>query len=98
MASGRLKAQNIAEAQVRRKAQNVAEIKKDAQNQEGDNPVASKKKAIELGAMRISGDTDEANLKLPAVADRLKQSRFAKVGLPILAAGFALQIVATWLR
>lgn len=58
----------------------------------------SKKKAIKLGVMRLAGDTDEENLKLPAVADRLKQSFFAKVGLPILVTGFLCQIVATWMR
>lgn len=58
----------------------------------------SKEKAIKLGVSRVSGDTDEENLKLPAVVDRLKQSRFAMFGLPILAAGFACQIVATWMR
>ena len=58
----------------------------------------SKEKAIKLGVSRVSGDTDEENLKLPAVADRLRQSRFAMVGLPILVAGFAGQIAATWMR
>ena len=58
----------------------------------------SKKRAINLGVPRLAGGSDNENLTLPAVADLLKQSRFAKVGLPILASGFALQIVATWLR
>ena len=58
----------------------------------------SKQKALELGQSRISGDTDEENLKLPAVADRLKQSHFAKIGLSILVAGFLCQIAATWVR
>ena len=58
----------------------------------------SKKKALELGVTRWAGDTDEENLTLPAVADRLKQSRFAMFGLPILVAGFACQILATWMR
>ena len=58
----------------------------------------SKEKALELGVTRWAGDTDEENLKLPAVADRLKQSRFAMFGLPILVAGFGCQIWATWIR
>ena len=58
---------------------------------------ASKKTAIELGAARWAGETDDENLTLPAVADRLKQSRFAMFGLPILVAGFACQILATWM-
>ena len=59
---------------------------------------ASKKTAIELGATRWVGKTDDENLTLPAVADRLKQSRFAMFGLPILVAGFLCQIAATWMR
>ncbi len=59
---------------------------------------ASKKTAIELGAARYAGTTDEENLTLPAVVDRLKQSRFAMFGLPILVAGFTCQIWATWMR
>ena len=58
----------------------------------------SKEKALQLGLARYTSDTDEKNLKLPAVADRLKQSRFAKFGLPILVAGFLCQIAATWVR
>ena len=58
----------------------------------------SEEKAIELGVSRVAGDTDEENVTLPAVADRLKQSLFAKWGLPILVAGFVLQIAATWMR
>ncbi len=59
---------------------------------------ASKQKALELGLSQWVGETDEENLRQPAVADRLKQSHFAKIGLPILVTGFACQIVATWVR
>ncbi len=59
---------------------------------------ASKETAIILGATRWAGDTDDENLTLPAVVDRLRQSRFAKFGLPILVAGFGCQIAATWIR
>ncbi len=59
---------------------------------------ASKERALELGLMRYVGETDDENLTIPAVADRLKQSRFAKFGLPILVAGFGCQIAATWIR
>ncbi len=58
----------------------------------------SKQKAIKLGLSRISAGTDEENLALPAVADRLKLSRFAIFGLPILVTGFVFQIAATWIR
>jgi hypothetical protein len=52
--------------------------------------------ALKLGQARFSGDTRVENLKLPAVRDRLRQSRRAKVGLAILVVGFVLQIVASW--
>jgi hypothetical protein len=58
--------------------------------------VLSKAKAIELGVWRLSGDTDEENLRLPAVQDRLRQSRNAEIGLAFLVLGFGLQIVAAW--
>ena len=59
---------------------------------------ASKQKALELGLMRYVGKTDEENLRQPAVADRLKQSHFAKIGVTILVVGFLCQIAATWVR
>jgi hypothetical protein len=42
------------------------------------------------------GDTLEENLQLPGIADRLRQSCNAKIGLVFLVAGFGLQIVAAW--
>ena len=56
-----------------------------------------RQKALELGLSRWAGNTDEDNLKHPAVVDRLKQSYFAMWGLPILVAGFGCQILATWI-
>lgn len=53
----------------------------------------TKKEAIELGLSRVCGDSDEENLKLPQVADRLKQSRNAKYGLFLLVLGFVSQII-----
>jgi hypothetical protein len=47
----------------------------------------SEERAIKLGVTRIAGDTDDENLKLPAVRDRLNQSRRAVVGLSVLALG-----------
>lgn len=41
----------------------------------------NKKDAIELGVSRFCGDSEEENLKLPQIQDRLKQSRNAKWGL-----------------
>lgn len=53
----------------------------------------SKKEAIKLGIPRVGGMTDEENLKLPQVKDRLRMACNAKVGLALIALGFALQIV-----
>jgi hypothetical protein len=58
----------------------------------------SKDDAIALGVSRISGDTREEKLQLPAVRDRMSQSRNAKVGTAFLVLGFLLQIVANWPR
>jgi hypothetical protein len=46
--------------------------------------------------MRLAGETMEENLKLPAVRDRLAQSRDVRMGTGFLVAGFVLQIVAAW--
>ena len=60
--------------------------------------ITSEDRALELGLSRWVGDTREENLKIPAVADRLIQSRQAKIGLPVLIIGFACQAVAVWLK
>ncbi len=58
--------------------------------------IITKKDAIKLGVTRLAGDTDEENLKLPSVQDRIKQSSNAKIGLALLVIGFLLQIVGNW--
>jgi len=60
--------------------------------------IISKKQAIELGVSRICGDHDDENLMLPQVADRLKQSRNAIIGIFFLGIGFLLQIYGSWPR
>ena len=60
--------------------------------------VVSKRKAVEIGAPHFAGDTLEENLRLPAVRDRLQQSRLAKWGLGLIALGFVLQLVGGWPR
>ena len=57
--------------------------------------IISKKEAIKLGVSRISGSTDEQNLTLPQVADRLKQSNRAIIGLGFLFIGFLLQAIGS---
>jgi hypothetical protein len=56
----------------------------------------SRDKAIELGVSRFAGDTTEEQLQLPAVKDRLRQSRNAQIGMLFLITGFVLQIIASW--
>jgi hypothetical protein len=58
--------------------------------------IFSKKEAIKLGISRYSNNEDEENLKLPAVKDRLIQSRNAIIGLAFLVIGFLCQIVGNW--
>lgn len=57
----------------------------------------SKQEAIELGVMRWAGETDEENLTVPAVRDRLRQATRVKWGLALLILGFALQAIGSWL-
>jgi hypothetical protein len=57
------------------------------------------KRALELGVTsRLAGTTDEENLQLPQVRDRLKQSRRAKVGVALLVLGFLGQAIGNWPR
>jgi len=58
--------------------------------------IINKKNAIELGVSKWAGSTDEENLKLPQVKDRLNQSKNAIIGLIFLSIGFILQIIANW--
>lgn len=58
--------------------------------------ILTKKQAIELGVSRICGNTDEENLRLPTVVDRLRQSRNAVTGIIFLSIGFLLQIIGSW--
>ncbi len=56
----------------------------------------SEEDAVKLGVSRISGDTLDENLQLPAVQDRLKQSRRAVLGLVFLVLGFLFQALGSW--
>ena len=56
--------------------------------------VLSKKRAVELGQMRLSGDTLEENLQLPAVKELLRQRNRAWRAGALLALGFLLQMWA----
>lgn len=52
----------------------------------------SDKEALELGVSRWGG-TEEQNMELPAVKDRIKQRKHAKIGLAFLGAGLVLELV-----
>lgn len=53
----------------------------------------SKKEALELGISRWAGETDEENLKLPQVRDRLKQKKWGKIGAILLSIGLVFQLI-----
>ncbi len=55
--------------------------------------IVTPSEAIDLGVMRLSGETDAENLTLPQVKDRLKQSTRAKWGAGLLIVGFTLQLI-----
>ncbi len=52
----------------------------------------SQKEALRLGVSRLSGSTDEENLKLPQVQDRLLQRKWGVIGAVLLIIGFVLQL------
>jgi hypothetical protein len=53
--------------------------------------------AVQIGVMRINGDTEQQNLQLPAVRNLISQSRYAFWGLVGIALGTALQILSALL-
>ncbi|HZQ81734.1 MAG TPA: hypothetical protein VFB25_07150 [Gaiellaceae bacterium] len=53
-------------------------------------------RALELGLARLSGETDEENLKLPQVRARLIESRNSKIRAVFLVPGFIGQAVGNW--
>jgi len=57
----------------------------------------SKKEAIKLGVSRACGETEEENLKLPAVQDRLKQRKYGIIGAILLSIGVIFQLLEQFL-
>jgi hypothetical protein len=53
---------------------------------------ASREQAVEIGIMRIPGETLEENLTLPAVKNLIDQAELAAVGFSLIAVGTALQL------
>lgn len=58
--------------------------------------IISRKRALEVGLPRLAADSDEQNLCLPHVRDRLRESRFALIGIIAMIVGFLLQIIGNW--
>lgn len=58
----------------------------------------SKKGAIELGVDRWAGETDDENIQLPKVRDRLVQSRRAMLDGFFIIVGVGIQIFAVWFK
>jgi hypothetical protein len=54
------------------------------------------KRALKIGAPRMAAESDQRNLCLPQVRDRIRESRFALIGIVIMAAGFLLQVIGAW--
>ncbi|HST20356.1 MAG TPA: hypothetical protein VLR90_04530 [Blastocatellia bacterium] len=54
------------------------------------------KHALQIGVPRMAAEGDEQNLRLPQVRDRMRESRFALIGIVIMALGFLLQIIGHW--
>ena len=54
------------------------------------------KGALKIGVSRISEDDNDKNTELPHVHDRVREARFALIGVIIIAIGFVLQILGSW--
>ncbi len=63
----------------------------------GRNDIMSKGKALEVGQSRLSGTTDEENLKLPAVQELLRRSRNSSAGLVFVISGTIFLVLASLL-
>lgn len=61
----------------------------------GWNDVMSEDEALRLGQMRVSGETREQNLTLPAVQELLKRSKNSKRGLSFVLLGAVFLILAS---
>ncbi len=60
------------------------------------NAFLSKERAVELGVMRLAGETLEENLQFPSVKHLLAESNRTKVAVALIVAGFLLQIGGSW--
>jgi len=58
----------------------------------------SKKQAFKIGVSRLAEDSDDKNICLPHVRDKIKEARFALIGIVLLVVGFILQLIGNWPR
>jgi hypothetical protein len=58
--------------------------------------IVPRRRALEVGLPRIAADTDEQNVCLPHVRDRIRESRLALIGVAVMTIGFVLQIIGNW--
>lgn len=54
----------------------------------------TKKEALDLGVLKWAGSTEEENLRLPQVRERLNQRKWGAVGAIFMTAGFVLQLIS----
>ena len=57
--------------------------------------IIPRKLDIKAGVSRLSEEKDEKNITLPHIRDRLRESRYALIGMVLLIIGFLLQIVGS---
>jgi uncharacterized membrane protein len=60
--------------------------------------IVTKKGALKVGVSRLGSVNEEDNLRLPAVKDRIKQSKIAICGVIFLIVGFCAQAVCALQR
>jgi len=60
--------------------------------------IISRKQALKIGVSRMAEDSDDKNICLPHVRDKIKEARFALIGIVLLAIGFILQLIGNWPR
>jgi len=60
--------------------------------------IVSRKQALKMGVSRMAEDSDDKNICLPQVRDKIKEARFALIGIVLLVVGFILQLIGNWPR
>ncbi|HEV2860999.1 MAG TPA: hypothetical protein VGX48_08340 [Pyrinomonadaceae bacterium] len=58
--------------------------------------IVPRRRALEVSLPRMASESDEQNVCLPSVRDRLREAGFALVGVIVMTLGFLLQIIGHW--